>query len=240
MPNQPHDSWASVYDEAYTRSFGSLYTMLTKVSLEVIQEKTKLGSEILDIGAGTGRLSVPLAQSGYCLCAVDVSAKMLGVLEKKDAKRQIKTIHCPVQKLDLNLTFDTVLCVFSVFCYLTELKELRAAIRSIARHTSDTGYALIDIPSSSSFSGLNYESETLSRHVDVTDLDPETRLFEYEENVRFIDDGEEFFYEDNFQIRCWDPEVILNEFETAGMNVREDVSNRFRGSGADYYILTKI
>jgi SAM-dependent methyltransferase len=239
MPNQPHDSWASVYDEAYTQSFGSLYTMLTKVSLEVIQEKTKLGSEILDIGAGTGRLSVPLAQSGYCLCAVDASAKMLDVLEKKDAKRQIKTIHCPVQKLDLNLTFDTVLCVFSVFCYLTELKELRAAIRSIARHTSDTGYALIDIPSSSSFSGLSYESETLSRHVDVTDLDPETGLFEYVENVRFIDDGEEFFYEDNFQIRCWDQEVILNEFETAGMNVREDVSERFWGSGANYYILTK-
>ena len=239
MPNQPHDSWASVYDQVYTQSFGSLYTLLTKVSLEVIQEKTKLGSDILDIGAGTGRLSVPLAQSGYCLCAVDASAKMLDVLEKKDVSRQIKTVHCPVQKLDLNLKFDTVLCVFSVFCYLTELQELRAAIQSIARHTSDTGYVLIDIPSSSSFSSLSYESENLSRHVDVTDLDLETGLFEYMENVRFIDNEEKYFYKDNFKIRCWDTEVILNEFETVGMNVWEDVSERFWGSGANYYILTK-
>jgi hypothetical protein len=33
------------------------------------------------------------------------------------------------------------------------------------------------------------------------------------ENVRFIDNEEECFYKDNFKIRCWDREVILNEFE---------------------------
>jgi len=52
MPNKPHDSWAEVYDEAYIQSFGSLYSMLTRTSLEIIQEKTKLGAKILDVGAG--------------------------------------------------------------------------------------------------------------------------------------------------------------------------------------------
>ena len=239
MPNKPHDSWAEVYDEAYIQSFGSLYSMLTRTSLEIIQEKTKLGAKILDVGAGTGRLSIPLLHHGYSLCAVDASAKMLDVLERKDVERVIRTIHCPIQELDLNRTFDTVLCVFSVFCYLTNQQDLRAAIQSIARHTSNKGYALIDIPSSSSFSGLSYESETLNRQVEVTCLDPETELFEYSENGKITDDEQEFTYEDNFQIRCWDVKVILAEFEAAGMSVREDVSERFGGSGAHYFILGK-
>ena len=180
---EPHDSWAEVYDEVYEQSFGPLYTMLTDVSLEVIQEKTEARSHILDLGAGTGRLSIPLAQLGHTLSAVDASAKMLEVLKRKDTNRLIKTTHCQVQSLDLNQTFDTVLCLFSVLCYLTEPKELKAAIHSIARHTSDRGYALIDIPSNSSFSGLNYESDTLSRQVTVTLLDPEIGLFDYVENL---------------------------------------------------------
>ena len=239
MRNKPHDTWAEVYDQVYTQSFGPLYTMLTNTSLEIILKNTKFGAEILDIGAGTGRLSIPLLQHGYYLCSVDASAKMLEVLKKKDTDRLIRTIHCPIQELDLNQTFDTVLCVFSVFCYLTTQQDLNAAIQSIVRHTSKTGYALIDIPSTSLFSGLNYESETLSRQINVTELDQEMRLFEYSESIRVTDDEQQFFYEDNFQIRCWDAEIILAEFEAAGMRVREDVSERFAGSGAQYFILTK-
>ena len=75
--------------------------------------------------------------------------------------------------------------------------------------------------------------------VEVTCLDPETELFDYSENVKIIDDEQEITYEDNFQIRCWDVQVILAEFEATGMSVREDVSERFRGSGAHYFILGK-
>ena len=239
MCNHPHDNWADVYDEAYAQSFGPLYTMLTNTSLKIIQEKTELGAEILDIGAGTGRLSIPLLERGYSICAVDASPKMLEVLQKKDIERAIRTINSPVQELDLNQTFDAVLCVFSVFCYLTNQQELRAAIQSIARHTSNTGYALIDIPGISSFSGLSYESKTLKRYVYVTDLDPQKGLFEYSENITFTEGGEESSYEDNFKIRCWDDETILDEFELAGMSIDDDVSERFRGSGAHYFVLVK-
>ena len=99
------------------------------------------------------------------------------------------------------------------------------------------GCALIDIPSSSSFAGLSYESETLNRQVEVICLDPETELFDYLENVKIIDDEQEIIFEDTFQIKCWNIQVILAEFEAAGMSVREDVSELFRGFGAHYFIL---
>lgn len=60
----------------------------------MIQEKTEAGSDILDIAADTGRLSIPLSQLGHTLSAVDASAKMLEVLKRKDTNRLIKTTHC--------------------------------------------------------------------------------------------------------------------------------------------------
>tara|TARA_B100000686_G_scaffold103034_2_gene110384 strand:- start:970 stop:1692 length:723 start_codon:yes stop_codon:yes gene_type:complete len=239
MSDKPHDNWAEIYDEVYTTTFGCSYNMITRIALEIIQEKTGFGAEILDIGAGTGRLSIPLLERGFSVSAVDSSTKMLDVLKRKDDDGAIRTINCLVQELDLNQTFDTVICVFSVFCYLTREEDLKAAIKTIVRHTSDTGYALIDIPNIASFSDFSYESERLMRQVHVTGLDPEEGLFEYSENILIAHGENETFYEDNFHIRYWDPETLLGEFEKAGMNVLEDVTDRLRGAGADYFILGK-
>ena len=73
----------------------------------------------------------------------------------------------------------------------------------------------------------------------MTGLDPEEGLFEYSENILIAHGENETFYEDNFHIRYWDPETLLGEFEKAGMNVLEDVTDRLRGAGADYFILGK-
>ena len=239
MFDQPHDSWAEVYDEEYTQSFGALYDMLTNKTIEVIRENTESGKDVLDIGAGTGRISLPLVRDGYSVCAVDSSTKMLNVLKRKDSEDLIRTVNSPVQELELNQTFDTVICVFSVFCYLTNKPDLSASIRTIVRHTNETGYALIDIPNIFSFSGLNYESNTLSRQVTVTELDPETGLFKYSENIKANDGMQDLYYQDSFQIKYWAVEDILDEFEKAGMIVNEYLSERFIGSGADYFTLVK-
>ena len=171
MPNNPHDSWADIYDEAYIQSFGSIYSELTKTSLNIIQKNTKPGAEILDIGAGTGRLSIPLMKLGYSLSAVDASKNMLEVLKRKDTEQAIDTIHCSIQNLDLNRNFEAVLCIFSVFCYLLDEKDLRAAIQSIVNHTHREGFVLIDVPSKTLFTSSYYESEALIREIEVKSVD---------------------------------------------------------------------
>lgn len=239
MPNNPHDSWADIYDEAYIQSFGSIYSELTKISLNIIKKNTKPGAEILDIGAGTGRLSIPLMKLGYSLSAVDASKNMLEVLKRKDTEKEIEIIHSSIQNLDLNRNFDAVLCVFSVFCYLLDEKDLRAAIQSIVNHTHREGFVLIDVPSKSLFASSYYESETLIREIEVKSVDSELGIFDYLEKIKTSDNKEQFNYEDQFKIRYWDSEIILNEFIREGMDVREDISDEFFGSGAEYFILNK-
>ena len=78
-----HESWAWVYDEVYEKSFGSFYTNLTSQTLSVVDGLLAPGSSILDVGAGTGRLAIPLSERGYSITAIDASKLMLDVLRSK-------------------------------------------------------------------------------------------------------------------------------------------------------------
>lgn len=52
---------------------------------EIVKERAKEEIHILDIGAGTGRYSVPLAQEGFDVTAVELVKHNLGRLKQKGA-----------------------------------------------------------------------------------------------------------------------------------------------------------
>ena len=56
----PHDSWANSYDQLFEASFGSHLANLTDLTMKIVLELTEPSESILDIGAGTGRMSLPL------------------------------------------------------------------------------------------------------------------------------------------------------------------------------------
>ena len=68
----------------------------------------------------------------------------------------------------------------------------------------------------------------------------EDGLFEYYERLSVFKNNRADEYTDHFQIKHWDSKFILSEFESAGMVVRKDLSDRFLGSAADYFLLQKI
>ena len=54
------------------------------------------GESVLDVGCGSGALALPLARAGHRVVAVDFSAGMLDVLQRRasaDGLRNVKTIH---------------------------------------------------------------------------------------------------------------------------------------------------
>ena len=75
------------------------------------------GKKVLDIGAGTGRLTMMLAKRGAEVTALDVSKKMLDGLNKKcvQAKLRVSTIVGDAENLPFdNNTFDIVTAAFLI------------------------------------------------------------------------------------------------------------------------------
>lgn len=238
MPSA-HDSWAWVYDEVYEKSFGSFYANLTSQTLSVVDGLLAPGSSILDVGAGTGRLAIPLSERGYSITAIDASKPMLNVLRSKDPASRIHTVHTKLQELALKDQFDFVCCVFSVFCYLTTEDELDAAIDAICKHTKPSGRILIDVTALGSFTGIDYQSEDLIRTVVVEQEDPDRHLFHYSETIqKFKPEGVQEF-KDDFLIKYWDSELILNKFAKIGFGNQLSMSTNFVGSGARYFLISE-
>ena len=237
MPNTPHDSWSKVYDQVYQASFGEMYEDLTQVTLDFVNANSAKNSRILDVGAGTGRMSIPLSKLGYQVTAVDASQKMLKVLKEKDTDHKIETCHSKLQDLSLDKTYDTVLCVFSVFCYITDYHELKMALEKLSKMVKPGGYAFIDVPSYLAFSGRSYSSATLKRNVEVKPTKDDEPIFVYKENIVISGSDGQITYKDEFLIRYWDPEIILGLIKNLGMRMEYDATTDFAGSGAHYYKL---
>lgn len=233
----PHNSWADVYDEVYRRTFGSFIDDLTSRNLDIISEYAPANCEILDVGAGTGRLSIPLSEKGYTVTAIDPSDKMLQVLNSKDPKGKVHTVTSSIQNLDLQNTFPFIVCVFSVFCYLTTEQELKKAVASIAKHLAPEGRVLIDVTALGSFRGMNYDDPDFKRLITINDEDPQNDVFRYHEAIRVFSNGIQTNYTDEFLIKYWNHHSILDEFAIHGVALETDLTTNMLGSGARYYLL---
>ena len=232
----PHASWAQQYDLAYHRSFGEFYDALTEATVDYITEIQEAPARIVDFGAGTGRLALPLARAGYSVVAVEPCAEMLAVLNSKAEKERlaIKTVHGRMQDEFQSPPFDLALCVFTVLPYLLDEAALNASFQTAAAALRPGGHLLLDIPSRHVFRSY---TRTFADFVREVRLIPETEvLFRYEEAIRVLDGSHWLNYADSFVIRYWEPSQVFHALGNAGFRVEADLSEKFAGSGSDYYI----
>lgn len=95
--------------------------------------------QILDAGAGTGRLAVQLAKAGAIVTALDVSALMLAKLEPK-APGRIKLVVGDAEDLELaDNSFDIIVAAF----LLVHLKDPRLFLAQAYRVLKDGGRLLL-------------------------------------------------------------------------------------------------
>lgn len=93
---------------------------------------------ILDIGAGTGRLSVALAARGARVTALDVSQNMLGLVKKKNSK--IITVVGDAESLPFeNETFNIVMAAFLI----VHLKDPARFFDEVYRVLKDGGIFVV-------------------------------------------------------------------------------------------------
>ncbi len=108
---------------------------------------------LLDLGCGTGNITIPLAQKGYNVTGVDLSEEMLEMAAEKSEALGL-TIDWQQQNLnDLQLTdedgrdlqFDAIIATFDVFNHLTEPEDLQMLFHALNPLLADDGVLLFDV-----------------------------------------------------------------------------------------------
>ncbi|KAF0125889.1 MAG: SAM-dependent methyltransferase [Elusimicrobia bacterium] len=233
----PHSSWAEVYDRAYNQVYGNVYTRLT--SLTVGQVKTELPppASIVDFGAGTGRLSIPLTELGYSVTAVEPCPEMLVQLKGKPGGTKITTVTCSMQDFVTVAKFDIALCVFTVILYLRDEATLDASIAAAAAALCPGGLLFLDIPSRAVFQGHSISVGDLRREISV--VPKNENLYSYKERITIIESGKTITRTDEFEIKYWDERLVFMALEKNGFRLKKDLSEVFLGTGSKYLLLEK-
>src|SRR5258708_13245184 len=106
--------------------------------------------EILDLGCGTGLRCLELARRGYELCGVDQSSAMLAAARQNlAAARDILSADIEFLTGDITTfraasSYDAVISLFHVFCYLTPEAALKQAIDCSFANLNAGGVFLFD------------------------------------------------------------------------------------------------
>lgn len=93
-------------------SYNHLFPALPTAYLELIQEATAINAEdrIIDVGCGTGRLTIPLSKICKNVEGLDVSESMLAIARSAETTGNVVWHHCPVESFDLgNEAFNLII-----------------------------------------------------------------------------------------------------------------------------------
>jgi 2-polyprenyl-3-methyl-5-hydroxy-6-metoxy-1,4-benzoquinol methylase len=114
-----------------------------------LNEMLPSGARVLDVACGYGRVSIPLAASGYRVDGIDLSPVLVEAA-RTAAQAQCLEIDFRVGSMTklpyASRAFDAVFCLWSAFHELLERPEQVAAIAEMWRVTAPGGFVLVEGP----------------------------------------------------------------------------------------------
>jgi SAM-dependent methyltransferase len=157
--SREHYSDAALYDYEYRRRRADVafYRELARKRLGQKTSEPANGGErgkagtILELGAGSGRVTVALARGGHEVVAIDSSPAMLARLRSraaalpKAAGSRIEVRAGDLRDFDVKRKFPLVIAAFNVFEHLYTRGEVHAALERIAAHLSPGGALAFDV-----------------------------------------------------------------------------------------------
>jgi SAM-dependent methyltransferase len=139
---------------AYSKYYNLLYkdkdyTGEAKYIHELILQYCPEAKTVLDLGCGTGRHDLLLAEKGYEVTGVDLSEEMLAVANFQLSAATHQRFSCnfhqgDIRTICLGSTFDVVISLFHVMSYQTTNDDLRAAFATARRHLKPGGVFIFD------------------------------------------------------------------------------------------------
>lgn len=120
--------------------------------LDIYARLAPAGGKILELGAGTGRLTFALAERGFSVVGVDIAPAMLaqatarlaetppGVAARLELKRGDMTV------LDLKRQFDLVICPYFTLAHVPRGMAWKNTFATAARHLKPGGLAAFHLP----------------------------------------------------------------------------------------------
>jgi SAM-dependent methyltransferase len=109
------------------------------------------GDPILELGCGTGRITMALADAGKRITGLDLSERMLERAVKKraalnrEARERVHLIQGDMTRFDLGEKFRLVIIPFRPFQHLLEVRQQMDCLDCVGKHLAPGGRLILDV-----------------------------------------------------------------------------------------------
>ena len=155
---------------------------------------------ILELGCGTGRLTIALAKRGYYVTGIDISHSMVKAAVKRykatDRQTHLHLVRMDMTELAFRTCFDAILVPYNTLNLLTDVTTLKRCLRLSRQYLKQDGRIMMEVftPDKKhwSLSGKRLLQFGIFRSSDGTAVqkeisrgyDPETCLLDMHETYR--------------------------------------------------------
>ena len=183
--------FATLYDQQYQHYRNDL-----RFYIDIAND---YGSPILELGAGTGRVSIALAKAGYEVTGIEYSQDMLALAQERiqGFEHLISFRNGDMRSLVLNQLFPVIIAPFNTLMHAYTLQDQDDTLRTVQRHLAPGGVFAFDLynPNFSELNVLKREAEW--EHVGGVDselfvyqsLDADNQILESRYYLDTIEDG---------------------------------------------------
>lgn len=109
------------------------------------------GGRVLELGCGSGRVLVSLAQAGHEIVGMDVSSHMLALAREKlaaagpEVAARGRLVRGDLRAFHLGERFGLAIIAVKTFSYLVTRQEQQQALASVAAHLAPGGLLALDL-----------------------------------------------------------------------------------------------
>ncbi len=139
---------ASGYGPAMARHYDPVYAGLRTPGGDVAwyrQLAREAGGPVLELGAGTGRVLLALAESGAPCTGLDSSEAMLQELRHKPLPANVNLVLGDMRSFALRERFALIAAPFRVFQHLETTEDQLACLRCVREHLAPGGRLAFDV-----------------------------------------------------------------------------------------------
>lgn len=116
-----------------------------------VEEAQRAGSPVLELGCGTGRTLIPVAQGGVDIVGVDRAESMLAIAKEHisglsaETRERIELVHGDMRSFALEKRFNLIMLPNRSFLHLLTPEDQRQALGRIRDHLADGGRLALNV-----------------------------------------------------------------------------------------------
>src|SRR5699024_5476591 len=114
---------------------------------EIIKNHRIQIEKVLDLGCGTGEITIRLAKKGYDISGVDLSADMLSQAATKSIEEQIDVtwVHQDIRQLEGFTKLDLCISYCDVVNYITDKEDIKIVFQKVYESQREKGLFILDV-----------------------------------------------------------------------------------------------